>query len=795
MDPASETVMSRPFDASGKIGSTEVNEATLLEAFLSIPSIEKAWTSSSWRGDDGFDVMVEMSQVNLSANARRTFMSTVFIPDVKSGNIPNCRWAPFPFELSGASLVVPSPSGERLLIVRNNDGQTTSSQAKLEIWGQGQLLKEMHVPAVVHGSIYSDEWFQGVSWSEDEKYIAYVAEEPAKPRPMFGQSVVSLDQRNIDMLGAGAWEGQGDWIEDWGETYSGKRRPALFVANVESGVVQTVEGIPKDVSAGQVVWAPRTTTPSRYLAERGMQALVFVGWSSFSSNFSTPRKLGMVYCQNKPCHLYAIEAPVLDRECSIPAPSAVKLTEGVTSALFPRFSPNGKLLVFLSCQAAVNSGLHTATNSLHSISWPAGGVISMPMRIKDVVKVVQCANKDDFPGLYCADLIANPWLADSSTMLLSSVWRSQEVILAVDVESGDVIRVSPANSLSSWKLLGLQSSNLLAVASSPNEPDKLMIGRQAGTKRTWTWVNISVPSLKLTEKVDKSLKEMLYKIIQIPVPPAEFNNTLTEGARQAFEAIFVSRKNSSIKKGHRGRENGAQNSLPPLLVILHGGPHSIAQPSFSKTAAFLSALGFSLLYVNYRGSTGFGEEALQSLPGNIGRQDVGDVLAALNQVIKNGMADPNKVSVMGGSHGGFLASHLLGQAPDKFRTGILRSPVCNLASNVGSTDIPDWCYVEAFGKEGLTTYSEAPSADDLRVLYQCSPIAHVFKVRVPSLFILGAQDRRVPAIPNGIQYAQALRARGLEAKVIIVPDQHCLERPQTQFEGYLNIGLWLKRFK
>jgi acylaminoacyl-peptidase len=104
-------------------------------------------------------VMVEMSQVNLSANARRTFMSTVFIPDVKSGNIPNCRWAPFPFELSGASLVVPSPSGERLLIVRNNDGQTTSSQAKLEIWGQGQLLKEMHVPAVVHGSIYSDEWY------------------------------------------------------------------------------------------------------------------------------------------------------------------------------------------------------------------------------------------------------------------------------------------------------------------------------------------------------------------------------------------------------------------------------------------------------------------------------------------------------------------------------------------------------------------------------------------------------------------------------------------------------------
>lgn len=50
------------------------------------------------------------------------------------------------------------------------------------------------------------------------------------------------------------------------------------------------------------------------------------------------------------------------------------------------------------------------------------------------VKVVQCPNNDDFPGLYCADLIGNPWLADSSILFLSSVWRSQEVILAVDIE-------------------------------------------------------------------------------------------------------------------------------------------------------------------------------------------------------------------------------------------------------------------------------------------------------------------------------------------------------------------------
>jgi acylaminoacyl-peptidase len=62
-----------------------------------------------------------------------------------------------------------------------------------------------------------------------------------------------------------------------------------------------------------------------------------------------------------------------------------------------------------------------------------------------------------------------------------------------------------------------------------------------------------------------------------------------------------------------------------------------------------------------RGSLGFGEEALQSLPGNIGSQDVNDVLTALDFVIKKGLIDASKVAVVGGSHGGFLTTHLIGQ--------------------------------------------------------------------------------------------------------------------------------------
>ena len=90
-------------------------------------------------------------------------------------------------------------------------------------------------------------------------------------------------------------KGQGDLEEDWGETYAGKRQPALFVINIASGEVQAVKGIDKSLSVGQVVWAPFT--------ESSKQCLVFVGWSSEA------RKLGMKYCSNRPCALYVVRAP------------------------------------------------------------------------------------------------------------------------------------------------------------------------------------------------------------------------------------------------------------------------------------------------------------------------------------------------------------------------------------------------------------------------------------------------------------------------------------------------------
>ncbi|XP_062168533.1 acylamino-acid-releasing enzyme-like isoform X2 [Alnus glutinosa] len=766
-DSKAGPIKEMPLGLDATMEEEYASQSKLLQEFTSISNIDKAWIFKS-DGGIGSQAMFSISQANLLANKRRKFIVSAHISQ-ETNSTSSFQWAPFPVEMTGVSTIVPSPSGSKLLVVRNPENESAS---KFEIWGSSQLEKEFHIPQSVHGSVYTDGWFEGVSWNSDETLIAYVAEEPSPSKPTFND--LGYKKGGSTDKDYSSWKGQGDWEEDWGESYAGKRQPALFVININSGEVQAVKGIEKSLSVGQVVWAPSTKGVCQYL--------VFVGWSSDT------RKLGIKYCYNRPCALYAVRAPLYKSEASglelkdssnedMPA---VNLTQHINSAFFPRFSPDGNSLVFLSARSSVDSGAHCATDSLHRIDWPTDVKLWPSAKIVDVIPVVMCADDGCFPGLYFSSILSNPWLSDGCTMIISSIWNSSQVILSVNVLSGEVLRISPANSNFSWNVLTVDGNNIVAVSSSPVDVPQIKYGCIVEKATAWSWLDISSSIFKCSEKVKSLLSSLQFSIMKIPVK--DVSDGLTKGASKPFEAIFVS---SNSKES---------NACNPLIVILHGGPHAVSISSFSKSLAFLSSIGYNLLIVNYRGSLGFGEEALQSLLGKVGSQDVNDVLTAIDHVIDKGLASPSKITVLGGSHGGFLTTHLIGQAPDKFVAAAVRNPVCNLALMVGTTDIPDWCYVEAYGSKGKDSFTEAPSAEQLTLFHSKSPISHLSKVKTPILFLLGAQDLRVP-VSNGLQYTRALKEKGAVVKVIVFPnDTHAIDRPQSDFESFLNIGVWFRKY-
>ncbi|KAL1192700.1 Acylamino-acid-releasing enzyme [Cardamine amara subsp. amara] len=753
-------------DCSGTEEEYDPVQSKLLEEFMCIPNIDKAWI---FKSGSGSQAMFVMSQANLLANKRRKFMLATHNSKESEESV-KFQLSPFPIEMNGVSAFVPSPSGLKLLVVRNSENE---SLTQFEIWSSSQLEKEFHIPQKVHGSVYVDGWFEGISWNYDESHVAYVAEEPFRSKPTFNH----MGYKKGDSLGddCGSWKGQGDWEEDWGESYVGKRQPAMFVINVDSGEVQTIKGIPRSLSVGQVIWSPNNKGSAQYL--------VFVGWSGGK------RKLGIKYCSNRPCAIYAIKFTDVSSSRSDESKNGeneaypiYNLTKSISSGFSPRFSKDGKFLMFLSSKSAVDSGAHRATESLHRIEWPSDGNLPETTNIVDVIHVVKCAEDGCFPGLYSSRLLSDPWLSDEHTLVLCSFWRSCQVILAVNLLSGEVSRVSPSDSNHSWNILALDGDDIVAVCSSPVNVPEIKYGKKILNtygKLSWQWLNISSPVFSCPEKVTSGLSSLRFKILEIPV--SDVSENLSEGAKKPIEAIYVS--SSKFKESRK---------CDPLVVVIHGGPHSLSPTSFSNSLAYLSSIGNSLLIVHYRGSLGFGEDALQSLPGKVGSQDVKDVLTSVDYAIGMGLADPSRITVLGGSHGGFLTTHLIGQAPDKFVAAVARNPVCNLASMVGISDIPDWCFFEAYGD--LNHFTEAPSPDDLSRFHQMSPISHVSKVKTPTLFLLGTKDLRVP-MSNGLQYMRALKEKGVQIKVLVFPnDNHPLDRPQTNFESFLNIGYWFKKY-
>ncbi|MCY0933940.1 prolyl oligopeptidase family serine peptidase [Streptomyces sp. H34-S4] len=228
----------------------------------------------------------------------------------------------------------------------------------------------------------------------------------------------------------------------------------------------------------------------------------------------------------------------------------------------------------------------------------------------------------------------------------------------------------------------------------------------------------------------------------------------------------------------------------PLLVDIHGGPHTAWSGTADPARVYqqvLAARGWTVLMVNPRGSDGYGETFYRAVTGGWGREDAGDLLDALDELVQDGIADPGRLAVTGYSYGGYLTCYLTSR-DRRFAAAVAGGTVSDLVSMVGTSDTGSMVGELELGGAPWTSPDRYAASN---------PMARVGEVRTPTLLLHGASDLRCPA-GQARQWFAALRNLRVPTRLVLYPDaSHSFVwdgRPSHRADWNQRIVAWIEQY-
>ncbi|KAJ7126068.1 Alpha/Beta hydrolase protein [Mycena epipterygia] len=612
-------------------------------------------------------------------------------------------------------LVSPSPNGSTKAVFREDSGILW-----LEILSESGISKRELKS--FHGQIYTDPSFgplggSNVSWNEAGTQFLYVAE-------------TFVAEENND-----------DYLPDFGDALLGKKRPGIFLVDIPTLTVRLVVSPEPDgsVAYGQPVFTSPTT-------------IVAVGYGALDDS----RRTGLIYCQNRLARLFHFDLAAQT--------AGTPLTPAGRSVRSPRVG-----LGVLTYISNMQGGPHGSCAQLHLRRLP----LSLSVCSDDVlVPTVFHASNSEFPGLYLDQLPSAPFLLVQGVpyIALTSGWRSRTVPLLVSLDTKIVTNLAPCSTSGLVQPQALMSyhvfrtdgrSRILASRSCLNLADELVM-YDLNDKAEW----VSLAASPTQER----MAQLTVGIITIPDVQATEIIVVTASPRvkHTLAERAVDPQANCVYAGVASTDIDAKNAaIPP-----GGGPYTTRRTAHAFEHGVVALLdkstaitGYTVVLINFTGSTGFGQDAVNALFGRVGDVDVKSLHATYMYLIDANLVSPlaRKQFIEGLSHGAYLTAQMTSQYPHLYHGAILRNPAIDLAAMfLHGSDIPEWGPNEVGLYQGQNDHAGLPirlSAAEYEALAGASPIHHASAVTASTLVLLSADDRRVQP-SQGLAWYHALKRGG-----------------------------------
>ncbi len=351
--------------------------------------------------------------------------------------------------------------------------------------------------------------------------------------------------------------------------------------------------------------------------------------------------------------------------------------------------------------------------------------------------------------------LAPMWSKDGSRLIDVVAKEGRAILVSVDATSGKVQELSHGDQAVVQFTESDDRKVVVLNVSTPTMIDELFVLQPNGAQRQIT--NLNGP---------------LFSELDLTVPE-DFWYTSFDGRK--IEAWIQKPPDFDPSKKY------------PLILNIHGGPHTAYGYIFDHEFQWMAAQGYVVLYPNPRGSTSYGQEFGNIIQYKYPGDDYKDLMVGVDEMLKRGYIDQNKLGVTGGSGGGLLTDWTVGHT-HRFEAAVSQRDIADWAS---------WWYTADFTLF-QPNWFKAPPFDDFQDYVERSPITYIKNVDTPMMFILGDVDYRTPPTSGGEQMFRALKYLHKPTVMVRFPgESHELSRsgqPWHRIERLENIVGWFDMY-